>query len=124
MKLADEGPSLWASGITILLFLFMLAMYPNRLKEQRTRVGNKQLKEKSEMFRNLITRTETIEISRLSSILEMDETTLMQWLLTLPANYGFTIKQNIIDFDSQSINDNIDALMNEFMSMEHGSGKI
>lgn len=95
---------------------FLLLTYPNRIDHS---LISTQLTDKSKVFENVIKRSSTIKISRLASILEMDENRLLQWLFTLPDTYGFTVSDEVIDFDKESIDQHIDDLLTEFSKMEH-----
>ena len=76
-------------------------------------------------FQNVLTRYEEIKISTLAQLLEVEEIGLQRWLITLPNEYGFTIKQDVVKIDQDKIGDQIDDLFSKFQMHEtSGQGKV
>ncbi|MCY3410525.1 MAG: hypothetical protein INQ03_02705 [Candidatus Heimdallarchaeota archaeon] len=74
-------------------------------------------------FEGIYQRTERLKLSILSSLLEMDEKELYQWLYKLPSKYEFKIDQDIICF-TIDLSSEIDDLLFQYNQMEElGMGK-
>ena len=44
-----------------------------------------------------------MNLSRLADLLEMQENQLLNWLISLPDNYGFVINDDLVEFNSEDI---------------------
>ncbi|MHA2253413.1 MAG: hypothetical protein ACXAD7_23855 [Candidatus Kariarchaeaceae archaeon] len=112
----DSGFQLLASYL-----IGLIVVYPFRVDKKKI----VDLEERTEIFRGLIQRSSKINITQLSKLLVMDETKLLQWLLKLPSEFGFTIDNNIVEFSREDIDTHIDQLLDEFSKMEKTQiGKI
>ncbi|MCE7737709.1 MAG: hypothetical protein GPJ54_22650 [Candidatus Heimdallarchaeota archaeon] len=85
----------------------------------------RQMRVRIEKFRKIVMRSAKLRIEQLASMLRMEQTDLLDWLYDLPEEFGFVINQDIIEFDTVKIGDNIDKLLAGFESDENNKdGKL
>ncbi len=89
-----------------------------KAKHEVEEQAKREIKERAEKFGKLIRRSTRMKISQVSLLLKMEETELIDWMIDLPEEYGFIINEDIIEFDTETIEDNIDKLLESFAHME------
>ncbi len=91
-----------------------------QMEERKEKIFQRQ-----EKFKKIIRRSDSLAISELAQLFDMDRVNLLNWLYDLPEEFGFKIEQDVIKFSIEDIDLHIDALMSSFEKMEDtGSGKI
>ncbi len=67
-----------------------------------------------ETFKRVIARTTKLKLDQLGKVLKMHEDELLLWLYELPEDMGFVINDDMIDFDRDKIQDEIDKLIEQY----------
>lgn len=84
------------------------------LKNALESLQKKKKNNQKELFKKAILRSKNLKFSQLSQLLHIPESDLLEWLLDLPEEYGFTIDQDVIEFNKSSVEDHIDELLRSF----------
>jgi hypothetical protein len=108
-KLLEEGSKIDSLGTTDRTDDFLII--GNQLEIKKTK--------RSDLFKRVLKRFDSIKLSQLSKILEMkDDTELSLFLLDLPESFGFRIVEDMLIIKQEDVLAHIDELVARFDSTE------
>jgi hypothetical protein len=84
----------------------------------RVKIEKKIIHQKSQeqidLFQRILKRTNSITLIQLSDLLQMDQSSLLRWLYSLPDKFGFKVNTDRVDFSEVDMSNSIDELLKSY----------